>query len=135
MVGIIGRKTLLKVSDGASTPSFLTVGGLGDVSVKIDSKLLDTSNLQTGSWQNVTDGASGKSITINASGEVNNSTAEVILQSLALSGDKRAFELDQGDGNTLSGEFIIANYARKAKYRKRVTYDIVLESAGEVVLV
>jgi predicted secreted protein len=128
-----GYNVILKIGDGATpTESFANIGSLRSTSFKLDNKVLDSSNLASGKWRRLL-GAGIDAVTIKGSGYFTDIAAEETLRGYAFANSSNNYELDFGNGDKLTGAFIVAGYSRSGDLKSSEGFDITLESAGVVV--
>ncbi|MCE3233046.1 MAG: phage major tail protein family [Rickettsiaceae bacterium] len=127
-----GDNVILKVGNGATpTEAFTTIGGLRNTSFKLNNMIKDASNLASGRWRKLT-GAGIESVSIKADGFFTDSAAEETFRGYAFAATVNNYELAFGNGDKLSGAFVVSEYERNGDLRKPEEFSLVLESAGAV---
>lgn len=128
-----GKELLLKVGDGATSESFTTIGGLRSTSIQLNDELVDTTNKDsTGNWREVLAGAGIKSVTFSGSGVFTDSAAEETLRADFFNAAHTNYQVIVPDFGTFEGAFKITSMGYAGEYNGEVTYDVTLESAGEI---
>jgi TP901-1 family phage major tail protein len=108
-----GSAFLLKIGDGAATPSYVTVAGLKTTQLSVNGDAVAITNKGSGGWRELLSGAGVRSVSVAASGIFTGSSAEMQARSLALSGALECYELSFESGER--------------------NYTLALESSGEVI--
>ena len=125
---------LLKVGDGATpTENFTTIGGIRNANLSLKNKILETTNLTSGKWQELVASAGIASIIVAGEGFFSDSTAEETLRSNAFSGSINNYKIELGNNNTITGGFIVASYKRHGDSKGEEEFSVSLESSGTIV--
>jgi TP901-1 family phage major tail protein len=127
-----GRDFLLNVWNGSA---YVTVGGLRSNSLTVNNRPLDASNKGTGDWRTLLAGAGVRSLSLSASGVFEDSASEEIVRAAAFAGTTLNCQLAFGNGDRITGLFLITSYERGGDYDREETYTLGLESAGAVAYV
>lgn len=128
-----GEDLLLKIGNGATpTESFADIGGMRGTSFALRNRIIDASSLTSGKWRKLAGSAGIQSFSVSGEGYFTDSSAEETLRGYAFSGAASNYELHFGNGDKISGSFIIAEYSRSGDMKSQENYAIRLESAGEV---
>jgi predicted secreted protein len=102
-----GDNVILKVGNGATpTEAFTSIGGLRSTSFKLNNKVLDSGNLNSGKWQSLLGGAGIESVTIKGSGYFTDTAAEETFRGYAFAASSNNYELHFGNTDKLSGFFL-----------------------------
>src|SRR3954454_8036793 len=101
-----GSAFLLKIGDGAATPTFATVAGLKTTQLSVNGDAVAITNKGSGGWGGLLSGAGVRSVSVAASGIFTGSTAEAQVRSLALSGSLQDYELSFESGERMRGTFL-----------------------------
>lgn len=125
-----GTAFLLKVGDGAPTPSYSTVAGLKTTNLLVAGDPVDCS-AKLG-WRELLSGGGKRSVSIAANGIFTGSAAETEIRGHALSGDIGPYELSFESGERLRGDFLITRLEYAGDFNGERKYTIALESSGEV---
>jgi len=128
-----GSLVLIKVGDGGSPETFITVGGLRASGLKLDNQILNATNLESGTWKQLLGSAGIQSLSISGSGLFTGSTSEDTLRGYAFAGSVNNYQLVFADGDILTGPFLVASYERSGDYGGEEIYSLTLESAGTII--
>ena len=99
-----GSAFLLKIGDGAATPSFATVAGLKTTQLSVNGDAVAITNKGSGGWRELLSRAGVRSVSVAASGIFTGSAAEAQVRGLALSGALEDYELSFESGERMRGE-------------------------------
>ncbi len=129
MTAYPGRDFLLQVDTGSG---FATVGGLRTTEMALNQTLVDTSHKDSGPWRKLLANSGLRRIAINAGGVFEDSAAEDLVRLAAFSGSALNSKLLFGNGDVLSGSFLVSSLERAGNHDGEETYRLVLESAGTI---
>ncbi len=133
MALIAGRDILLKISDNAQNPNFVTIGGLRARNIKLNSKTIDaTSSDSAGNWRELIPNAGIKEVSINGSGVFKDGASDALLREVFFSQDARDWQLLITGFGVLAGKFIVNTLEYGGSYDTEATFNIELVSAGEI---
>ena len=130
-----GSAFLLKVGDGASTPTYATVAGLRTTQLSINGETVVITNKASGGWRELLSGAGTRSVSVAGSGVFTGSAAETRLKSNALAGLLDDYELSFESGERLRGRFLVTRLDYAGDHGGERTYAVALESSGAVAAV
>ena len=128
-----GSAFLLKIGDGAATPTYSTVAGLKTTQLSINGNAVEITNKGSGGWRELLSGAGVRSVSVAASGIFTGSAAEAQVKALALSGALESYQLSFESGDQMQGEFLVTRFEYAGDFNGERNYTIALESSGEVV--
>lgn len=128
-----GSAFLLKISDGAATPTYNTVAGLRTTQLTIGGELVVITSKDSGGWRELLSGAGTRSVSVSAAGIFLGSTAEAQIRSNALAGTITDYQLSFEDGSKLQGRFLVQRLDYAGDFNGERNYTIALESSGAVV--
>lgn len=128
-----GANFLLKISDGAPTPTFQTVAGLRTTNMSIAGQAVVVTTKDSGGWRELLSGAGVRTMSVSAAGVFMGSAAEARLRANALSGTVDTYQLSFEDGSKLQGKFLVQKLDYAGDYNNERSYTLQLESAGAVV--
>ena len=128
-----GSAFLLKVGDGAATPSYATVAGMRTTQLSINGDSVVITNKGSGGWRELLSGAGVRSVSVSGAGVFTGSTAELRIKSNALSGMLDDYELSFESGERLRGKFLVARLDYAGDFNGERSYALSLESSGSVV--
>ncbi len=127
-----GRDLLLKL-DAAGTGSFATVAGLRSNQISFNAGAVDATNQDSsGQWRELLAGAGIKSASIRGSGIFKDATSDAAIRTIFFGGTIRSWQVVVPDFGTLTGPFQIASLEFAGRHDAEVTFDLALESAGEI---
>ena len=127
-----GRDLLLKL-DAGSTGSFATVAGLRSNAISFNAGTVDVTNQESvGQWRELLDGAGIRSAAIRGSGIFKDAASDVAIRGLFFAGAIANWQVVVPDYGTLTGPFQIASLEFAGRHDGEVTFDLALESAGEI---
>lgn len=127
-----GRDLLLKL-DQTGAGSFLTVAGLRARRIALSAPAVDiTSADSAGRWRELLDGAGTRAASISGSGIFRDGTSDAQARSLFFSGEIRRWQVVVPSFGTLDGPFQITALEYAGQHDGEVTYEMALESAGEL---
>jgi TP901-1 family phage major tail protein len=128
-----GSAFLLKVGDGATTPSFATVAGLRTTQLSINGEMVAITNKGSGGWRELLSGAGVRSVSVSGAGVFTGSAAEARIKASALSGALDDYRLSFEGGETLTGRFLVTRLDYAGDFNGERSYTLSLESSGVVV--
>jgi len=130
-----GRDLLLKL-DAAGTGSFATVAGLRSNQISFNAGAVDATNQDSaGQWRELLAGAGIKSAAIRGSGIFKDAASDAAIRTIFFGGTIRSWQVVVPDFGTLTGPFQIASLEFAGRHDSEVTFDLALESAGEITFV
>ena len=125
-----GSLLLLKLENEKS--EFITIGGMRANKFSLNNNLIDASCKTSGKWRQILYRAGIASASITGSGVFTDSDAEGVLREAAFVGVLKNYQLCFANGCVLEGRFLITNYERMGNYGEEETYNISMESSGEI---
>ena len=128
-----GSAFLLKIGDGAATPSYGTIAGLKTTQLSINGDAVAITNKGSGGWRELLSGAGVRSVSVAASGIFTGSSAEAEVRSLALTGDLQEYQLSFESGERMQGSFLVTRLEYAGDFNGERNYTMSLESSREVV--
>ena len=129
-----GSAFLLKVGDGAATPTYATVAGMRTTQLTINAEQVVVTNKGSGGWRELLSGAGVRSVSISGAGVFNGSVAEARLKDSALTGAVDDYEVSFEGGQRLRGRFLLTRLDYAGDFNGERTYTVALESSGAVSL-
>ncbi len=133
MAGQAGRDVLLKISDGAATPSFTTVAGLRARTIALASRLVDaTASDSPGNWRELLPAAGLKEVSVSGSGVFKDAPSDALVRASFFAQDVRVWRLVIPDFGTLEGPFQISNLEYGGAHDGEATFSLTLSSAGAI---
>ncbi|WP_421839751.1 phage major tail protein, TP901-1 family [Novosphingobium sp.] len=130
-----GSAFLLKISDGAATPTYNTVAGLRTTQMSINGELVVVTSKDSGGWRELLSGAGTRSVSVSAAGIFLGSAAESQVRGNALAGTITDYELSFEGGEKMHGKFLVQKLDYSGDFNGERNYTLSLESSGVVVQV
>jgi TP901-1 family phage major tail protein len=130
-----GSAFLLKISDGAATPTYITVAGLRTTQMSINGELVVVTSKDSGGWRELLSGAGTRSVSVSAAGIFLGSAAESQVRGNALAGTITDYELSFEGGEKMRGKFLVQKLDYSGDFNGERNYTLSLESSGVVVQV
>lgn len=128
-----GESVILKIGNGATpTEIFSETGGLRDVSLRLNNKAIESNNLVSGRYRSLISQSGISYIAVSGKGYFTDSSAEEILKGYAFSATANNYEMYFGNGDKISGKFVISNYERSGNLGSQEDFALNLESAGAI---
>ncbi len=128
-----GSAFLLKVGDGAVTPSFATVAGMRTTQLSVNGEGVVVTTKDTGGWRQLLSGAGVRSVSVSGAGVFTGSAAEARVKGNALSGVLDDYRLTFEGGETMTGKFLVTRLDYAGDFTGERSYTLSLESSGAVV--
>jgi TP901-1 family phage major tail protein len=127
-----GKNMLLKLdADGAG--SFLTVAGLRTRALALNAATVDTTDAESaGRWRELLAGGGVKRASLSGAGVFKDQASDAQIRALFFGGTIRRWQLVLPDFGVVEGPFQIVALEFSADHAGEVTFDLALESAGEV---
>ena len=112
MAAQAGKDILLKISDGAQTPTFVTVAGLRARTISLNAKTIDaTDSDSTGRWRELLAGAGVRSAAVAGSGVFRDAASDAQVRTSFFDQSARVWRLVIPDFGQLEGAFLVAALA------------------------
>lgn len=126
-----GLSFLLKVGAPAGT----TVAGLRATAMTLNGEAVDVTNKDsTNQWRELLAGAGVISMSITGSGVFVDDSNVLTLRANSIARTLDAYTLAFESGDTYDGTFQVTNVEHAGDYNGEVTYNVSLESSGEISL-
>ena len=130
-----GRDMLLKL-DQTGAGSFLTVAGLRTRNLSFNAASIDTTDSQSvNRWRELLSGGGVKRASLTGSGVFRDAASDAQIRTLFFAGTIRNWQLILPDFGTIEGPFQIVALEFGADHAGEVTFDLALESAGDITFV
>ncbi|MDP2324915.1 MAG: phage major tail protein, TP901-1 family [Gammaproteobacteria bacterium] len=127
-----GKDMLLKL-DQTGSGSFLTVAGLRARALAFNAAAIDITDAESaGRWRELLSGGGIKRASVSGSGIFKDQASDALIRSLFFAGTIRAWQLILPDFGTIEGPFQIVALEFSADHAGEVTFELALESAGEL---
>lgn len=127
-----GKDMLVKLDEGG-TGNFITVAGLRARSLAFNAAPVDVTDAESaGRWRELLAGGGIKRAAIAGSGIFKDQASDAQIRALFFAGAIRPWQLILPDFGTVTGPFQIVALEFAADHDGEVTFELALESAGEL---
>lgn len=127
-----GKDMLLKL-DQTGSGSFVTVAGLRTRSIAFNAAAIDVTDAESaGRWRELLSGGGIKRAAVAGSGIFKDASSDATIRSLFFAGTIRNWQLILPDFGTVEGPFQIVALEFSADHAGEVTFELALESAGQL---
>jgi TP901-1 family phage major tail protein len=127
-----GRDLLLKI-DATGTGSFQTVAGLRSHTLSFNAAAVDVTHQESaGQWRELLAGAGLKSAAVRGSGIFKDAASDATVRGYFFNGTIREWQVTVPDFGMIEGLFQIASLEFGGRHDGEVTFELALESAGEL---
>jgi TP901-1 family phage major tail protein len=125
-----GKDLLVKIADGAG---FTTVAGLRTRRLAFNAEIVDVTNAESANrWRELLDGAGVKRASVSGRGLFTDAATDASMRQTFFDGTVLNYQIVIPDFGTVQGPFQISNLEFAGEHNGEVTYDVAMESAGEV---
>jgi TP901-1 family phage major tail protein len=125
-----GKDLLIKIADGAA---FSTVAGLRTRRLAFNAETVDITHAESaGRWRELLDGAGVKRAGVSGRGLFKDAASDALVRQAFFDGVIKSFQIVIPDFGTVQGPFQITSFEYAGEHDGEVTYDLALESAGEM---
>lgn len=125
-----GKDLLVKMHDGSS---YVTVAGLRSRRIAFNAETVDITHAESaGRWRELLDGAGIKRAGVSGRGLFKDAATDVLMRQTFFDGAVRNCQVVIPDFGIVQGPFQIASLEFAGEHDGEVTYDMALESAGEL---
>jgi len=125
-----GKDLLLKIHDGTA---YATVAGLRSRQIAFNAEPVDVTHAESaGRWRELLAGAGVKRASVAGSGVFKDGASDALIRQSFFDGTIRNAQIVVPDFGTLTGPFQVTSLEFAAEHDREVTFDIALESAGEI---
>jgi TP901-1 family phage major tail protein len=126
-----GRDLLLKIDDGAG--SYVTIAGLRARQIALNSDTVDVTDSESaGRWRELLAGCGLRRASVSGSGIFKDQASDELVRATFFNGGIRTFQVIVPDFGILTGPFQVSALEYAGQHNGEVTFDIALESAGEI---
>ena len=126
-----GKDLLIKIDDG--TGAFVTVAGLRARQIALNAEAVDVTNADSaGRWRELLAGAGVRRASLSGSGVFKDEASDARLRSVFFTGEIVAWQIIVPEFGRLEGPFHIASLDYRGEHAAEVTFEMALESAGEL---
>lgn len=127
-----GKDMLLRISDGASSPTFTAVAGLRARTISLNAKAVDATDGDSAGWRELLAGASVRQVSVSGSGVFRDASADAQIRQAFFDGVARDWQLVIPSFGTLQGPFQVSALEYAGQYDGEATFALTLSSAGAV---
>ncbi|HEY4140670.1 MAG TPA: phage major tail protein, TP901-1 family [Pseudolabrys sp.] len=125
-----GKDLLVKIADGAG---YTTVAGLRTRRLAFNAETVDITHAESANrWRELLDGAGVKRASVSGRGLFKDASTDALMRQTFFDGAVKSYQIVIPDFGTVQGAFQIANLEFAGEHNGEVTYDVSLESAGEL---
>ena len=125
-----GKDLLLKMHDGSS---YVTVAGLRSRRIAFNAETVDITHAESaGRWRELLDGAGIKRAGVSGRGLFKDAATDALMRQTFFDGAVKNCQVVIPDFGTVTGPFQITALEIAAEHDREVTFDLTLESAGEI---
>lgn len=125
-----GKDLLIKIADGAS---FTTVAGLRTRRLSFNAETVDVTHAESaGRWRELLDGAGVKRAGVSGRGLFKDAASDALVRQTFFDGSVKSYQIVIPDFGTVAGAFQITSLDFAGEHNGEVTFDVSLESAGEL---
>ena len=125
-----GKDLLVKIADGAG---FVTVAGLRARRLAFNAETVDVTHAESaGRWRELLDGAGVKRASVSGRGLFRDASSDALMRQTFFDGAVKTFQVVIPDFGTVTGAFQIASLEFAGEHDGEVTFELALESAGEL---
>jgi TP901-1 family phage major tail protein len=126
-----GKDLLVKISDGAG--GFTTVAGLRTRRLAFNAETVDITNAESANrWRELLGGAGVRRASISGRGLFTDAATDASMRQTFFDGSVLNYQIVIPSFGTVQGAFQLTNLEFAGEHNGEVTYDVALESAGEV---
>jgi TP901-1 family phage major tail protein len=126
-----GKDLLVKIGDGAG--GFTTVAGLRTRRLAFNAETVDVTNAESSNrWRELLDGAGVKRASVSGRGLFKDASSDALMRQTLFDGSIVAYQIVIPDFGTVQGPFQLTSLEFAGEHNGEVTYDIAMESAGEL---
>ena len=126
-----GKDLLVKISDGAG--GFTTIAGLRTRRLAFNAETVDITNAESSNrWRELLDGAGVKRASVSGRGLFKDAGSDASMRQTFFDGSVLSYQIVIPDFGTVEGPFQLTNLEFAGEHNGEVTYDVALESAGEL---
>jgi len=126
-----GKDLLVKISDGAG--GFTTVAGLRTRRLAFNAETVDVTHAESANrWRELLDGAGVKRASVTGRGLFKDAATDASMRQTFFDGTILPYQIVIPDFGIVQGPFQLTALEFAGEHNGEVTYDLTLESAGEL---
>ena len=125
-----GKDLLVKISDGAS---YTTIAGLRTRRLAFNAETVDITHAESANrWRELLDGAGVKRASVSGRGLFKDAASDALMRQTFFDGTIVGYQIVIPAFGTVQGPFQITSLEFAGEHNGELTYDMTLESAGEL---
>jgi TP901-1 family phage major tail protein len=125
-----GKDLLIKIDDGSG---FTTVAGLRTRRLAFNAETVDVTHAESANrWRELLDGAGVKRASVSGRGLFKDAASDELVRGTFFDGAVKDYQVVIPDFGTVAGAFQITSLEFAGEHNGEVTFDLSLESAGEL---
>jgi len=125
-----GKDLLVKIADGAG---FTTVAGLRTRRLAFNAETVDVTHAESANrWRELLDGAGIKRAAVSGRGLFKDASTDTLMRQTFFDGTIVNYQIVIPSFGTVQGPFQLTSLELAGEHNGDVTYDLALESAGEL---
>ena len=125
-----GKDLLIKIADGAG---FTTVAGLRTRRLAFNAETVDVTDSESANrWRELLDGAGVKRASLSGRGLFKDAASDELIRAAFFNGAIESYQIVIPDFGAVEGTFQIVSLEFAGEHNGEVTFDLSLESAGEL---
>jgi TP901-1 family phage major tail protein len=125
-----GKDLLIKIDDGSG---FTTVAGLRTRRLAFNAETVDITHAESANrWRELLDGAGVKRASVSGRGLFKDAASDELVRGTFFDGAVKDYQVVIPDFGTVAGAFQITSLEFAGEHNGEVTFDLSLESAGEL---
>jgi TP901-1 family phage major tail protein len=126
-----GKDLLVKIAGGGG---YTTVAGLRTRRLAFNAETVDITHAESANrWRELLDGAGIKRASVSGRGLFKDATSDALMRQAFFDGSVVSHQIVIPDFGTVQGPFQITSLEITGEHNGEVTYDMSLESAGELI--
>ena len=127
-----GKDLLIKIDNGGG--GYVTVAGLRARRLAFNAAAVDVTDAESaGRWRELLAGAGVQRASLSGGGLFKDATSDALVRQVFFSGEIRSWQVVIPDFGTVTGPFQIVALEYAGRHDGEVTFEMALESAGELV--
>ena len=125
-----GKDLLIKIADGGG---YTTVAGLRTRSLTFNAESVDVTHAESaGQWRELLDGGGVKRAGVSGRGLFKDASTDALMRQTFFDGAVKTYQIVIPDFGTVAGAFQIISLEFAGEYNGEVTFNLALDSAGEL---
>jgi TP901-1 family phage major tail protein len=126
-----GKDLLLKAADAEG--DFVTVAGLRALQIAFNAETVDVTHSESaGRWRELLAGAGMRRAAISGAGIFKDEASDALVRQIFFDGTIRDWQVIVPDFGTITGAFQLSSLEYRGDHAGEVTFDLSLESAGQL---